>query len=888
MISRDKSKSLIKYGLEKLVGERDLGEIQNFVKLKKQAAPSAKKDTDAFLIQTVRGVWIIDTEKEDTAKPIDLWKSDGLKYHSKMTGDSIEVDGQTFRISPGDGSPTRSALAVGKILHEYNFTIDSLHSPEFDSGFVERSDRLWNLWLQAMLKPDEHLLALLETSTKFVFEKSILDDSSEYCHFVLTTHRNLLVAISEVGDVDLVELPKRRIEIEHSIGRGTVSCGDHKWAATVTNESLYKKISAVAGLSPADSLRAIGFIIWQEKGLKKIGSVRKIFEILQHMDGTTPIDSITGTVFKNLKNEKIGSDDASGPIDHDLVLKFREIRKSESSSEYIVQWLQQWNFPVSVGEDVLKHLMNTIETSEDARWTLPFHRYLHEMRAKTIKKLVPLILFDIAMVEHLILAQEYEPAKAMIEQRLAQLPSEELLDLLPDRDEDITESPGLQRIRIQLLELLDISKQNLNEENFDTVFSLANYKPFEVARIEQLENFKNKQIAERARAVKQLLSRQGLQTETGGTLPELSRVSSLSNKDLDLLRHPMTRKGNILGKLQGALAKTTTPDFNHMRQFCKKATTTGEQLIIDIVGQTCLALGLRVVPAYLSHGEKSVGVRAFEAEPNFILIGSKHVETDSDYFLSPLELTFAIAAELTHLKFKHARVTSRAVIDGTLAKGMSAMEAVSVLLPFLKFIPVDKLLSKRKTYQVIRSVVPLNLLKKIYRVEDGRQLMSKVGTDISPLLAAGSDSIKKLKKGISATTNQIESIAHSKEEDQRFVAVDEDVSEDLSPSNDKLVVAHRVMQLTADRAGLVFCGNISAAVRSMFLTSLAYQPELYIAQKNDLVTCLKRHDEKGNYILQDLAIRIGSLISFFLSDDYQHLRQKITGTLIEPDLNTPS
>jgi hypothetical protein len=81
---------------------------------------------------------------------------------------------------------------------------------------------------------------------------------------------------------------------------------------------------------------------------------------------------------------------------------------------------------------------------------------------------------------------------------------------------------------------------------------------------------------------------------------------------------------------------------------------------------------------------------------------------------------------------------------------------------------------------------------------------------------------------------------------------------------------------------------VIAAVRSMFLTSRAYQPELHIAQKNDLVTCLKRCDEKGNYILQDLAIRIGSLISFFLSDDYQQLRQKIAGTHFESDLNTNS
>jgi len=887
MISRDKNKFLIKYDLEKFIDEKDLGEVQNIIKLKRQGTVSSKNNTVAFLLQTIRGVWIIDTEKQNSENLIDLWESDDLKYHSKMTGDLIEVSGQTFKISPGDGSSAKSALAVGKILNKYKFSSDSFYTPEFESGFVERSDLLWNVWLQATLRPDEHLLALLETSTQFTFKKSILGKVSTYYHFVLTTHRNLLVAISEVGDVNMVELPKRQIEIEHSIGRSTVSCGQDKWATTITNESLYKRVSKISGLAPADSLRTIGLIIWQEKGFKKIDQIHKIFEIIQNIEGTTPLDAITGFVIKNLKNDEIESEDTPEYI-NDLRGKFKEIRQNENSSEYLIQWFQKWGFPVSIGEHVLKHLMNFIGTSEDAQWALPFHRHIYEMRTKTIKKLIPLVIFDIAMVEHLILAEEYEAAKDILEKRLEQLPSEQLLDLLPDRDEDITEIPGFRHIRIQLLELLDISKQNLNENNYDTTFSLAIYKPFELSRIEQLENFENKQIAERASAVKKLLSWQGLQTDKNGALPELSKVSPLSNKDLDLLRHPLTRKGQILGKLQGALAKTSTPDFNHMKQFCKKATAADEKLIINIVGQSCLALGLRVVPAYLSHGEKSVGIRAFEADPNFILIGSKHMENDSDYFLSPLELTFSIVTELTHLKFKHSRVTSRAVVDGSLEKGMFAIEAVGTLLPFLKFIPIDKILSKRKTYQLIRSVVPMNLLKKIYSVEDGRQLMSKVGTDISPLLTAGSDSIKKIKKGLSVTTEQVETIIHSKEGTQKSIAVDEDISEDISPGNDKLVVAHRVMQLTADRAGLVFCGDIVAAVRSIFLTSRAYQPELYLAQKNDLVTCLKRCDEKGNYILQDLAIRIGSLISFFLSDDYQHLRQKIFGTLIESDSNTLS
>jgi len=869
MLSIAKKKFSTKYDVEKCAGLRELGEIQNLIKLKKQNTPPSKKSIAAFLIQTIKGVWILDPEKQAPDNLLDLCRSDDLKYHAKMAGDSIEAGGQTFKISPRDGGSAKRALALGRILHAHKDSDSSRCIPALESGFVEKTDPLWETWRQAALRPEEHLLVLLETASRISFENSILDSAAAYYHFVLTTHRNMLVAISEVGDVDSVALPRKPLDIEHSIGRSTVRCGDEQWSTTVANESVYKKIRAIAGQAPAAALRAFGLVIWQDKGLKKIETVRRVFEILQRMHGATPLDAATGFVFENLVSDKDESDDAAEHSQQDLAEALQKICRSAHSSKYLIEWFQQWGFPVPVGAAVLESLLRSVQTAEDARWSLPFHKYIHELRTKTTRKKIQLILLDIALVEHLILSEDYAVARQIIEQRLEELPAEELMDLLPQRDEDITEAPGMRQIKVRLLELLDVVKQRLNEDNFETAFSLAVCKPFEIFRMEQLENFEIDQIAARAGAVKQLLSQQGLQAGSRGMLPELSKVSPLAKEQLDLLQHPLTRKGKILGKLQGALARTSAPDFNHLRQFCKKATAAGEPLIIDVVGQVCLALGLPVVPAYLSHGEKSVGVRAFEGEPNFILIGSKHADPGSEYFLAPLELTFALATELTHLRFKHVRVTSRAVLDGTLEMGKSAIETIAVLLPILKFMPIEKIIAKT------RSELPLNLLRKLYGVEDGRKLMSKFGADISSLLTAGSNGIKKLKGA--RVTGPFESEKRLGKGGPEVFAADRTLSEDIGPANDKLVVAHRVMQLTADRAGMIFCGDISAAVRSMFLTSRNYQPELYLARKNDLVTCLKRCDEKGNYILQDLALRIGSLISFFLSDDYHQLRRHVTG-----------
>jgi hypothetical protein len=87
-----------------------------------------------------------------------------------------------------------------------------------------------------------------------------------------------------------------------------------------------------------------------------------------------------------------------------------------------------------------------------------------------------------------------------------------------------------------------------------------------------------------------------------------------------------------------------------------------------------------------------------------------------------------------------------------------------------------------------------------------------------------------------------------------------------------LLGAFRAMQLTADRAALVLCGDPRAAVRAMFLSSGRLQPELDAARRHGLRAFLSRTDDSGEPMFQDLAIRIAALISFYLSGEYRGLR----------------
>jgi hypothetical protein len=104
------------------------------------------------------------------------------------------------------------------------------------------------------------------------------------------------------------------------------------------------------------------------------------------------------------------------------------------------------------------------------------------------------------------------------------------------------------------------------------------------------------------------------------------------------------------------------------------------------------------------------------------------------------------------------------------------------------------------------------------------------------------------------------------------------VQTDISPDDRRLIAAHRVMQITADRAGLVLCGDLGAAVRSMFLTQSRLRPGLAVAERQGLSEALGRTDALGAPLLGDLAVRIAALAAFWISDDYARLRDAIGAT----------
>ena len=61
-------------------------------------------------------------------------------------------------------------------------------------------------------------------------------------------------------------------------------------------------------------------------------------------------------------------------------------------------------------------------------------------------------------------------------------------------------------------------------------------------------------------------------------------------------------------------------------------------------------------------------------------------------------------------------------------------------------------------------------------------MISKVHEDMGPLLQVGADGAQKVKMGIIKTKEQVDSVVHSREIEQKDYTTDENIPEDIGPS----------------------------------------------------------------------------------------------------------
>ncbi|HEY8947099.1 MAG TPA: hypothetical protein VIM73_22800, partial [Polyangiaceae bacterium] len=405
--------------------------------------------------------------------------------------------------------------------------------------------------------------------------------------------------------------------------------------------------------------------------------------------------------------------------------------------------------------------------------------------------------------------------RRIVENRLAQSVSEEDAIFAPEGTSNAL------RLSVQLHEVLKREAERGGRVDHGALAALARLDPFNVAHLTALaqapyDTPDARRLGERALEARVCLAAGGLhQREATAPVEELQ---ALTPETLDrCLRHPLARRGRLATRLSELVASTPEPDLGFLRDFCEELSEERYPEAARALGRAIRLLGLPRVNAYVSHGARSLGMRAFGAREPFVLVGQSHLSESGSATLHGRELDFAFGAELSHLAFGHQRVTASEVWMGAAGKTRDALMAIGFVLPFLSE------LGGQRTRNWLARVAP----EALGRAAEGALVLDQ-------LFGTG----KSREPG-------------------------------LGQRNEELIAAHRLVQLSADRAGLVACRSLRAALRATLLGRAEYHSILHASRQVPLFEALD--EAEGSAALADLRVRLRALVAFHLSPEFDRV-----------------
>lgn len=817
-------------GIERALGEVGQGPVLEQVGLNGEIRVAGIRCSTA-LCRTPSGLWLVGLPSDATPLVLDLLAPErSLRYAEGLLGDHLEVDGWKLGIPRGRSEQVRRVIAAARITRHFGTGSGVVVEPRPDAPYawvgplIEPLDADARQWLRHWLAPDERLLAWLATDDPHLFASRIRGGSSGPIVLVVTDVRQVLVALSSLGDVWIRELPDERLRVQAQIGRDLVRIAEHELHTTLSNEAAFAAIAELPALRGPDRRRGHALALWRwaRRGLVSgidTSLVRRVAAALAELP-----DDPLATLALALVVEPAIAGESDPAHDERFFAALRALSSSASGpsappTSGLIEWWQAWAIGPELGELLVEHLCELGDAG--LRLALGLHEQVRPLvQAQLEGDEEAAALLDFVLVEHLLALGEpaqVERARELLEQRRTKLPSEELQDLLPTSAER-----GGQQIRIELHELLAEVHQRAGREadELAALTELARLQPLVHERLDALVERlppDDAPLGLRARAseVRALLEGHAFRSVGGSTSRhDALEVAPFGEQERELLRHPAARVDGVLGRLQGVLAKVAVPDCSVLKSYCARANLAREQALAAAVADASMLLGIGALEVFVSRGDKSIGLRAYEGNPPFMLIGGDHLDRESDAFLDGPALRHAIAAELAHLRFAHSRVTSDEVWAGTLDLGLTGLGVLVAAAPLLKHFQAP-----------------------------AKHLLDKLG---APALARWR---KKLSEGQNARA--------------------------LGSENSELIAAHRVMQLTADRAGLIACGDPRAAIEAMFRVHPSHLSQWPLVVRRGLHDALIREtrddDERERLRLEDLAVRVAALLSFYLSDEFARL-----------------
>lgn len=716
---------------------------------------------------------------------------------------------------------------IKKYITEYIFSQYSqkeLNRVSANNYYAEDVNEQFQSFMLSELDENENLLSCLKVGAI----RSLALNKDEYKNlkwlFVMTNYETMLFGFEKNGKFsEAFDLKNRRINVKNGI-RNPVIVDNYEWTTTLNNVQKYKEIEEISAIQGDLRQNKIAIL-----NVKKSGNTFKYYDFARYLlqTSTNVTKSLSIFLLDYLKDSKAAIEEYTK--DEKLVNILSDLLNQTDIEEQLVFWYKDWNPPTEQAIFVVKMLTEIAKDDKIlSKKILPFHRLIYADIKKKEKDKLNKLLIDIDFANHLISAAEFKEAEKLLKTELKKLTDLSFAELLPNENIDPTSTANGQIMKLVLLELLAKTQQGQAKEEY--LKQAAILQPLSTSRLEKIIEAEDEKLSQKANKVLEIISKENLKpNET----KETGKYKTLDSSSIEIIKHPLYSNKGVFKSITKFLASQKLPDSETIKNFAETLDTVKYPEISEILTDLRLIFKLPPIDVFISHGNKSIGIRGYKATKPYIIIGSEHLKPESEYYLNYNELKYALSEEIAFIYFGFARITSSDIWRGAMEKGKVVADTL------LNFVPIIGSLS---------SVAKIKAFSKFVEKNSVISKTANVANKSKEILLTSSEALGIIK-------NMIPNAQEEKQ--QNFIAIS------------------RMMQLTADRAAICITGDIVPAVRSIFLRSKDLKENLKIAQKYGLNAFLLQKDEQGNYMHNNLAIRLASLFSFYLSDDFEKIRQKI-------------
>ncbi|QHI38313.1 hypothetical protein IMCC3317_37040 [Kordia antarctica] len=692
-------------------------------------------------------------------------------------------------------------------------------------SFVQSVDLETQNFIFHQLEHTECVLSILGISevTFQTTEKVAPKNTSWY--FMLTSKRTFLIGKSTDDIMELIDISSESFTIENKTGKDLITTDSLSFYTEFMNDYLYRELLPV--IENTGNRLAIFADILVKKYNKKdihLQLASRLFQ-LQSTTSDLLLNELKATLIPHLKRLKIDT------TQQEIVLGIftKHANAQETFGENLILITEDWNLSYAEKKKFL-NILQPLQKKATAKYTIAFHDYMYALFLEKEKKAEVVFEFNLNYAKHLTNAERFTEAISLYRTIYETLPDDSIIDLLPTNTTNLLEGEGGQQLKITILESILYIQKKLNDDVSETVHRLAELQPLVHTRINALAA--HLAYEQKAKTIREVLLAKDLVTNETEISTDYQR---LEKKEVlkEVVPSCFKNASGFFDSLNNFIAALNPPDYESVISFSDRLNTHNHPEIMKRVTAICYALQINVPECYIGRGTYETSVIGVEGKPSFLVIGIDFLDKENVRYLEINALTFLIAIELAHMYFEHSKITSTDVWRGAADKGFTVVSMLLTVLPFVGNIGA--------------------IFGNIANVE-------KYGKII----------------------NRVEQVASVADKGQGIMDVSDKFnlnpfSRDTSQSNDSqnLLITSRLMEIVADKVALLFCDDLKAAVKGLLVGTPTFEQDCHIISQYGVEAFLARTNENGEFVHQELIIRLKSMCAFYLSDTFETLKKQL-------------